>query len=47
MEEFNKIKLLWMRNIDEIIIEEYGEFYKSLINDWEEYLAVKYFLVEG
>ena len=36
-EELNKAKPI----SDDIYSEEYGEFYKSLTNDWEEHLAVK------
>lgn len=44
---FNKQKPIWLRNSEEVFKEEYFVFYKFFSSDWEDYLVLKYFLVEG
>ncbi|KAG0378031.1 heat shock protein 90 [Mortierella sp. AD032] len=46
-EVLNKTKPPWTRNADEITFEEYASFYKALTGDWDNYLAVRHFLIEG
>lgn len=46
-EKINKQKPIWMSKPDEVSMEQYNLFYKSLTNDWDYPLAVKHFSVEG
>merc|ERR1712005_6702 len=47
LEILNKQKPIWMKRIQDITEEEYISFYKTITNDWEEYLSKKHFVVEG
>lgn len=46
-EHINKNRPLWCRNAKEVSEEEYSDFYKSLTGDFDTYLDVNHFSVEG
>ena len=46
-DQVNKDKPIWCRNPKEVLEDEYSEFYKSLTGDYNTYLDVSHFNVEG
>lgn len=46
-ETLNVQKSIWLRKKEDVTHEEYTFFYKSLTNDWDDYLNVEHFSVEG
>jgi len=46
-EKINEQQPIWIRNADDIKLEEYNAFYKNLTNDYDDCLRYKHFTVEG
>jgi molecular chaperone HtpG len=43
----NKQSPIWVRKPEDVSDEEYSSFYKSFTGDWEDYLQLKHFSVDG
>jgi molecular chaperone HtpG len=46
-DQANKDKPLWCRNNKDVTEDEYSEFYKSMTGDYDTYLDVSHFNIEG
>uniref|UniRef100_A0A915Q275 Histidine kinase/HSP90-like ATPase domain-containing protein n=1 Tax=Setaria digitata TaxID=48799 RepID=A0A915Q275_9BILA len=46
-EKINNVKPIWMRKSDDVEVEEYNEFYKSITKDHENPLGYVHFTAEG
>jgi len=46
-EKLNDQEPIWIKNSDEVTLEEYNKFYKNLTNDYDDCLRYKHFTVEG
>jgi molecular chaperone HtpG len=46
-DQVNKDKPIWCRNSKDVTEDEYSEFYKSMTGDYDTYLDVCHFTVEG
>jgi len=46
-EQVNKDKPIWCRNSKEIADDEYSDFYKTMTGDYDTYLDLSHFTVEG
>ena len=46
-DQVNTQRPIWLRKKDDITHEEYSAFYKSIANDWDDYLHLEHFFAEG
>jgi len=46
-DQINKDKPIWCRNVKDVTEDEYSDFYKSMTGDYDTYLDVSHFTIEG
>lgn len=46
-DQINKDKPIWCRNVKDVTEDEYSDFYKSMTGDYDTYLDVLHFTIEG